>query len=251
MVCYDGARLTARSFADMKKSASLLVTSLTHPTRLLTLRSSNPSLLAGTRRSIQHNPRLSSTASAATPSSQVQAPPAEMQSTSDSTQQQQAHQASVIAEPEAVQRSEKQSVNSAQYSQAHQVRADPMPEVAQSSRQQPGSGSGQHQHAPSLETGDGLMRQLSFDTAKDQHVYQSWSRAGNLAQLQGMGPVVNAQTIPAKGANAEGVSAQRLHISVRRHYKEKGGHSLLARRCGLWLCQTGCDATSHEHGSCT
>jgi len=37
-----------------------------------------------------------------------------------------------------------------------------------------------------------------------------------------MGPVVNAQTIPARGPNNEGISASWLHISVRRHYKEKG-----------------------------
>ena len=66
----------------------------------------------------------------------------------------------------------------------------------------------------------GMERQLSLDTAKDQHSYRSWNRAG--IQHQGVGPMVNAQTIPARGANTEGVSASWLHISVRRHYKEKG-----------------------------
>lgn len=66
----------------------------------------------------------------------------------------------------------------------------------------------------------GMERQLSLDTAKDQHSYRSWNRAG--IQHQGLGPMVNAQTIPARGANTEGVSASWLHISVRRHYKEKG-----------------------------
>ena len=66
----------------------------------------------------------------------------------------------------------------------------------------------------------GMERQLSLDTAKDQHSYRSWNRAG--IQHQDVGPVVNAQTIPARGANTEGVSASWLHISVRRHYKEKG-----------------------------
>jgi hypothetical protein len=80
---------------------------------------------------------------------------------------------------------------------------------------------------PSVSTGasqqastSGMERQLSLDTAKDQHSYRSWNRAG--IQHQGMGPVVNAQTIPARGPNNEGISASWLHISVRRHYKEKG-----------------------------
>lgn len=66
----------------------------------------------------------------------------------------------------------------------------------------------------------GMERQLSLDTAKDQHSYRSWNRA--VVQHQGVGPAVNAQTIPARGANTEGISASWLHISVRRHYKEKG-----------------------------
>lgn len=69
---------------------------------------------------------------------------------------------------------------------------------------------------------DGLLRQLSVDAAKGQLVYHSRSRAGNLAELQCQGPVVNAQTIPTRGTNAKGLCACQLHISVRRHYKEKG-----------------------------
>ncbi len=65
-----------------------------------------------------------------------------------------------------------------------------------------------------------MDRQPSLETAKDQHSYRSWNRTG--AHQVGLGPTVNGQTIPAKGANAEGVSAHMLHISVRRHYKEKG-----------------------------
>lgn len=72
----------------------------------------------------------------------------------------------------------------------------------------------------------GMERQLSVDTAKDQHSYRSWNRAGVHQQ---MGPTVTVQTIPARGANADGVTANWLHISVRRHYKEKG--VLCARWC--------------------
>ena len=67
---------------------------------------------------------------------------------------------------------------------------------------------------------DGMERQLSLDTAKDRHSYRSWNRVSN--QHLGLGPFVNAQTIPARGTNAGGASAHQLHISVRCHYKEKG-----------------------------
>ena len=57
MVCYDGARLTARSFGDMTKATRLLLHSISHPTRLLTLNSSAATALTsssapGHRRSI-------------------------------------------------------------------------------------------------------------------------------------------------------------------------------------------------------
>ena len=47
VVCYDGARLTARSFADMTNATRLLLRSLTHPTRLLTLNSGTAALASG------------------------------------------------------------------------------------------------------------------------------------------------------------------------------------------------------------
>lgn len=37
-----------------------------------------------------------------------------------------------------------------------------------------------------------------------------------------MGPVIDGDTIPTKGSSPQGVSARRLHIAVRRHYKETG-----------------------------
>ena len=71
------------------------------------------------------------------------------------------------------------------------------------------------------------LRQLSLDAASDQHQYRSWNRTG-VQQLPGSGPVVNSQTIPARGTSPEGVSAHMLHISVRRHYKEKGASRAFA-----------------------
>ncbi len=56
VINYDGARCTARSFADMTKGTRLLLHRLTHPTKMLTL-GSNQALLAShaapSRRSIQ------------------------------------------------------------------------------------------------------------------------------------------------------------------------------------------------------
>ena len=200
MVCYDGARLTARSFADMKKSASLLVSSLIHPTRLLTLRGHTP-VIAGSRRSIEQAPQPPPTADATTPSAPTHPP---LSTTS----------------------SEQPLVNGAGQAQRVETQAPPSSEsqAAESSQQLPVGRTTQHQHTSSLESRDVLARQLSFNAAKEQHMYHSWARGGKLVQFQGKGPVVNAKTIPARGANADGVTACQLHISVRRHYKEKGKH---------------------------
>ena len=62
------------------------------------------------------------------------------------------------------------------------------------------------------------LRQLSLDTTNDQYGYRPWNRT---PQQLGLGPVVNSQTIPARGVSPEGIGAHMLHISVRRHYKEK------------------------------
>ena len=202
VVCYDGARLTARSFRDMKKSASLLVSSLLHPTSLLAFRSQTP-VLAGSRRSIEQAPRPPPSADAATSSAPTQAP--------------------LSATTLSATRSEQPLVNGVGQAQHSDAQAPSSSEFqAAESSQQPVGNTTQHQHTPSLDSTDVLVRQLSLDAAKEQHMYHSWAREGKLAQLQGKGPVVNAQTIPARGANVDGVSACRLHISVRRHYKEKG-----------------------------
>ncbi|KAL3161955.1 hypothetical protein ABBQ38_009037 [Trebouxia sp. C0009 RCD-2024] len=198
VVCYDGARLTAQSFGDMKKSACLLVSSLTHPTRLLTLRR-NPQMLAASVRSMEHASQGHPQLEGSTPSAPTPPPPAAPHPPSSSQ--------ALLTD------------GSAQHQHdAHQALA---PSQSHGSRSQ-------HSDVPGLELRDGFQRQLSLDTVKEQHVYRSWSRAGNRAQLQGAGPVVDAHTIPARGTNAAGVSAQQLHISVRRHYKEKGNRLLEA-----------------------
>ncbi|KAL0052970.1 hypothetical protein WJX82_010541 [Trebouxia sp. C0006] len=179
VINYNGARCTARSFADMTKGTRLLLHRLTHPTKMLTL-GSNQAMLAShaapSRRSIQ------GTAPAA-PSAAGTAGTPEQQTGSSGG-----------AEP-----------------------SPPAPPTPQ-----PAAITGTSQQAST----SGMERQLSLDTAKDQHSYRSWNRAG--IQHQGVGPMVNAQTIPARGANTEGVSASWLHISVRRHYKEKGKRLLAA-----------------------
>lgn len=204
VVCYDGARLTACSFHDMKRSVSLLITSLLLPTRLLTLRSPPP-LLGGPKRSIEQA---------------RQSPPR-----ADAGQSLARTQPCTSATPQTLPSSQQPLVNGtgrAQQAEA-QTPGPSKPQAAESLFHLPVAlPTTQHQHMPSLESKDGLSRQLSLDTAKEQHAYHSWARGGNVAQLQGKGPVVNAQTIPARGANGDGVSACRLHISVRRHYKEKG-----------------------------
>ena len=207
VVCYDGARLTARSFCDMKKSASLLVSSLIRPTRLLTLSSQTP-MLTGPRRSIEQAPPPPPTADATTSSAPAQPP--------------------LSATPLSATTTEQPLVHGTGQAQQTLAQAPPPSEsqTAESSQQLPVGSSTQHQHTSSLDSGDVMARQLSLDAAKEQHVYHSWPRGGKLVQLQGNGPMVNAQTIPARGANADGVSACRLHISVRRHYKEKGKQPL-------------------------
>ena len=236
MVCYDGAHVTARSFADMKRSAGLLVSSLLHPTRLLALSSGTPALLAGSRRSIQQASRKSNS-TAAVPSVQLPAPAAGDAVDSPSNIGQQAAEGSTQQVPQELHDPALHIASGSQQPASLQVQQEPPPDVAfQGQAQQGRSQSGgqedvlegrqqpvrQHQHTPSLESRDGLLRQLSLDAVKEQHTYRSWARAGRLAQLQGMGPVVNAQTIPARGTNPQGASAAHLHISVRRHYKEKG-----------------------------
>lgn len=244
----------------MKKSARLLVSSITHPTRLLTFGSSTSSMLAGPRRSIQQAPRTPLAATAASPSTLAPEPvaaelgppapqsgqlfagsnaqrdlapqaPAEAASSqaadihtqppagSDVQPAQASQQPLVEQSQQAVATRQQPASTAAQHQQAPISDSTSEAQASQSDRP---SASQQHQHTLGLAKTDGMTRQLSLDTAKDQHVYRSWSRTGNLAQLHGMGPVVNAQTIPARGANAEGVSAAHLHISVRRHYKEKG-----------------------------
>ena len=214
VVCYDGARLTARSFYDMKKSASLLVSSLIRPTRLLTLRSQTP-MLAGPHRSLEQAPPPPPTADATTSLGPTQPP--------------------LSATPLSAAGTEQPLVNGTEQAQQFEPRVFPPSEshTAESSQQLPAGISTQHRYTSSLGSGDVLARQLSLDAAKEQHIYHSWARGGNLAQLQGKGPVVNAQTIPARGANAEGVSACRLHISVRRHYKEKGKQPLPLCLCAV------------------
>ena len=191
----------------MKKSVSLLVSSLIHPTRLLTLRSPPP-LLPAPKRSIQQAQQSPPRADAATS-------PAPTQPCTSVT-------------PQPPTSSQQPLVNGTGQAQLVEVQA-PSPSEAQtadSSSPVTVGATTQHQRSPNLASTDGLSRQLSLDAAKDQHAYHSWVSGGNLAQLQGKGPVVNAQTIPARGANADGVSAGRLHISVRRHYKEKGKQPL-------------------------
>lgn len=188
----------------MKKSATLLLSSLIHPTRLL----SQTPMLAGPRRSIQQAPPSPPTADATTSSPPTQSP--------------------LPATPQFVTSTEQPLVNSAGQAQHVEAQALPPsePQAAESPPQLPVGSITQHQRTLSLDSRNVLARQLSLDAAKEQHVYHSWARGGNLAQLQGKGPVVNAQTIPGRGANADGVSACRLHISVRRHYKEKGKQPL-------------------------
>ncbi|DBA77051.1 TPA: hypothetical protein ACH3X1_009638 [Trebouxia sp. C0004] len=174
VINYDGARCTARSFADMTKGTRLLLHRLTHSTKMLTL-GSNQAMLASqaapSRRSIQ--------GTAAAPSA-----------------------AGIAGTPQ---------------QQTDSSGAEALPPT-----NQPAVPTGTSQQAST----SGMERQLSLDTAKDQHSYRSWNRVG--LQHQGMGPMVNAQTIPARGANTEGISASWLHISVRRHYKEKGKRLLAA-----------------------
>ena len=191
----------------MKKSASLLISSLIHPTRLLTLRSPPP-LLPAPKRSIEQAP---------------QSPPRV-----DATTSLAPTQLCTSATPQTPTRSQQLLVNGLGQAQQADLQTPGLSEsqAADSSSPLPVGATTQHPNGPSLESQNGLSRQLSLDAAKDQHAYHSWVRGGNLAQLQGKGPVVNAQTIPARGVNADGVSAGRLHISVRRHYKEKGEQPL-------------------------
>ena len=215
-------------------------------------------MLAGPKRSIQQAPRVPHAAAAAAPSTPAPEPdaadlePPQQQSgqllAGSNAQRNPAIKAPTYAvQPHATEsHTQLPAASDIQNPQASQQPMLLQSQQAPGSRQQPAGTAAEHQQAPvsngifdaqasqssglpasgqhtlSLGNTDGLTRQLSLDTAKDQHVYRSWSRSANLVQLQGMGPVVNAQTIPARGANAEGVSAAHLHISVRRHYKEKG-----------------------------
>ena len=193
----------------MKKSATLLVSSLIHPTRLL----SQTPMLAGPRRSIQQAPP----------------PPPTAHATAHATESSAPTQSPLCATPQSVTSTEQPLASGA--GQAQHVEAQVLPpsesQAAESPQGQLPVGSiTQHQRTPSLDSGNVLARQLSLEAAKEQHMYHSWARGANLAHFQGKGPVVNAQTIPTRGRNADGVSACCLHISVRRHYKEKGKQPL-------------------------
>ena len=48
MVCYDGAKITARSFADLTRSTNLLIKRLSNPAKMLTLRSNQALLTSHT-----------------------------------------------------------------------------------------------------------------------------------------------------------------------------------------------------------
>lgn len=186
----------------MKKSACLLVSSLTHPARLLTLRR-NPQMLAASVRSVEHASQAHPQVESSIPSPPTPPPPA---TPNPATTSQQLLTAGIAQHQH----------------EAHQALAPSQSQEADPSEQVPDGSSAEQQDMLGLESREGLQRQMSLDAAKEQHVHRSWSMAGNRAQLQGKGPVVDATTIPARGTNAAGVSAQQLHISVRRHYKEKG-----------------------------
>lgn len=47
------------------------------------------------------------------------------------------------------------------------------------------------------------------------------------------GPTIDGSTIPTRGSNSQGVSANSLHIGVRRHYKE-AGQPVLCSAPGAW-----------------
>lgn len=255
----------------MKKSACMLVSSLTHPIRLLTLRR-NPHMLAAPTRLIDDPPQAPSTVEGATPSLHTPLLPAAALQPAAASHQPLADR--MAQHPPTVEGSypspqppllpvAPQSATTSQQPLTkdmtqHQHVVPPAPgpsesQPADSSEQLPMGSSVQHQHMQRMkskecegkdkgnpkgvkgESRDRVGRQLSGEPAKAQHVHQSWSRAGGLGQGQGKGPMVDAQTIPARGTNAAGVSAQQLHISVRRHYKDKGKLWLLSPKHSVCL----------------